>query len=318
MMRRFPVVIAFSLAAFVCLPVAAQDDAVTTAQADTAVAAQDDSADAKLEQAEAEIRQAIQAYVDAFNAGQADRLAGLWSEDGVYIDRTSGERTEGRDAMAAQFKELFTDQADAPQLVVNTESIEFVSPRVALERGTAIVTRGDEVTESAYTVVFVRDGDQWLMDRVSEESIVSEPTHYENLRELEWLIGEWVDDDEQFTVSMTCDWTRKQNFISRTFSVSSDEGVQSSGLQIIGWDAKQQQIRSWLFDSDGGFITGTWTKRDDRWIVQSVATLADGSSGSFTSLFRPIDENSYAWQKINRVVDGSLLPNIDEVIIQRK
>ncbi len=323
MMRRFSVAVAFLAAAFVCVPGAAQDDPdaapqESTAVVATAVAAEDDAAAIKLEQAEAEIRQAVQAYVDAFNAGQADRVAGYWSENGLYVDRTTGERTEGREAMAVQFKALLAGEGGAPQLAVSTESIEFVSPRVALERGTAILTQGDDVTETAYTVVYVKDGGQWLMDRVSEESIVSEPTHYENLRELEWMIGEWVDDDVQFTVSMVCDWTRKQNFISRTFSVSNDEEVLSSGLQIVGWDAKQEQIRSWLFDSDGGFITGTWTKSDERWVVQSVATLADGSTGSFTSIFRPIDENSYAWQKINRVVEGTLLPNIDEVIIRRK
>jgi hypothetical protein len=49
-----------------------------------------------------------------------------------------------------------------------------------------------------------------------------------------------------------------------------------------------------------------------------VATLADGGSGSFASVFRPLEDGRYAWQKINRVVDGQLLPNVDEVIIKRQ
>ena len=65
-------------------------------------------------------------------------------------------------------------------------------------------------------------------------------------------------------------------------------------------------------------INGTWTKRDDRWVVQSVATLADGSTGSFTSVFRPLDDGNFTWQKLNRVLDGKLLPNIDEIVVQRK
>ena len=117
---------------------------------------------------------------------------------------------------------------------------------------------------------------------------------------------------------MECKWTTNQNYLSRTYSVSSEEGVTSSGLQIIGWDPKNEQIRSWLFDSNGGFVSGEWSKRDDGWAVQSVVTLPDGASGSFTSLFRPTEDGDYRRQKLNRVLDGQLLPNLDEVIVRRK
>ena len=135
---------------------------------------------------------------------------------------------------------------------------------------------------------------------------------------MEWLVGEWVDAGEGFTIDVTCKWTENQNYLSRTYTVSSEDGAASSGLQIIGWDAKQKLIRSWLFDSDGGFIKGTWAKRDDRWVVQAVATLPDGGSGSFTSIFRPTEDGSYTWEKINRVLDGQLLPNVDEIVVRRK
>ena len=46
--------------------------------------------------------------------------------------------------------------------------------------------------------------------------------------------------------------------------------------------------------------------------------MVDGGKGSSASIFRLIDESSYGWQKINRVVAGQLLPNIEEVIITRK
>ena len=118
-------------------------------------------------------------------------------------------------------------------------------------------------------------------------------------------------------MNIECDWTTKQNYISRKFSVAGENGIESSGLQLIGWDAKEQLIRSWLFDSDGGFVHSEWSFRDDRWVVQSVATLVDGSAGSYTTILRPIDDDSYGWQKINRVRDGKLLPNIGEITIQR-
>jgi hypothetical protein len=221
--------------------------------------------------------------------------------------------------MTKEFTAMFAGKS-VPKLLGTTESIRFISPNVALERGTATVTHAeDDVVESDYSVVYVKRDGTWLIDRVTEEEILVQLSNYEQLKELEWLVGEWVDAGEGISINVDCSWTKNQNFICRRYSVSDLEGaVESSGLQIIGWDAKQKLIRSWLFDSNGGVINGVWTRRDDRWIVQSVATLADGETGSFTSIFRPSDDGNYTWQKTNRVLGGQLLPNIDEVVVQRK
>jgi len=289
-----------------CLPLSGQDDSRATDDASQELAAPTE-----------EIRAAVSAYVTAFNAQNVDALSKLWTPEGVYTIRSTGERVLGRKSLEAQFKAILTDQEKAPQLAVETESIEFLSPRVALEHGTAIVTQDDEVRQSEYTAVYVKTNEQWLIDRITEEEILAMPSHYEHLQGLEWLIGQWVDAGEGFTIEMECNWTANQTYISRKFAVSNDEGFTASGLQIIGWDARDEEIRSWLFDSSGGFVNGTWTQRDGQWVVQSVATLADGSSGSFTSIFRPQDDGTYTWQKINQVVDGKLLPNLDEITVRR-
>ena len=237
---------------------------------------------------------------------------------GVYISRTSGEAIVGHEGLNEEFTQVFAGE-HVPTLAVTTESIEFISPNVALERGSATVTYTDQdITQTDYRVVYVKRNGSWLIDRVTEDEIVVPASNYEQLKDLEWMIGQWIDAGEGITIEMACDWTANQNFISRKYSVSTEQGIESSGLQIIGWDAKQKQIRSWLFDSDGGVITGTWTKGDDRWVVQSVVSLTDGTSGSFTSIFKPSEDGNYTWQKINRVLDGRLLPNIGEVIVQRK
>lgn len=110
-----------------------------------------------------------------------------------------------------------------------------------------------------------------------------------------------------------------QNFISRKFSVldGSNEPI-ASGLQIIGWDANAELIRSWLFDSDGGLIKGTWYVGDDQWTVQSVARFADGSSGSFSGAFQLHENGEHSWKKTNRVIDGQLMPNIESIRSRRK
>ena len=263
------------------------------------------------------IEKCVESYVAAFNAKDAKALAAHWSPDGVYIDRTSGQRITGRDALQKQFQEAFETQKDG-RLDVKVESLEFVSPSVAIEQGAATITTPDSAPiVSSYSAVHVKHDDKWRIDRVSEQEIVSPPAHYEKLRELEWMIGDWVDQAGEGVVTTECHWARNKNFILRSFTVSVGMAIDMGGMQIIGWDPARKQIRSWVFDSDGGFNEGSWQKIDGQWTVQTTATLPDGRRASSTSVMRPLDENSFAWQQVNRVVDGELLPNSDEIVIVR-
>lgn len=267
-----------------------------------------------------QIEAAVESYVAAFNERNSEKLASQWSPEGVYSSRATGEQVIGREAIQAGFDELFAS-AEVPTLAIATESIEFISPNVTLERGLATVTHSeDEISETRYSVVYVKRDGRWLIDHVAEDEAVKQVSQYEHLQVLEPLVGEWLHDGEHFTVEVACRWTKNQNYLSRTFKLLSKEDgeVESSGLQIIGWDPKAKEICSWLFDSDGGFVSGTWSKRKDAWVVASVATLADGGSGSFTTILRPLEDGTMAWQKINQVVDGRLLPNIDEIVFVRQ
>ena len=265
-----------------------------------------------------QIEAVVQSYETAFNQRDVEKLVSHWSPEGVYLSRLSGEQVVGHAAMTKEFSTLFAGD-DVPKLKLVSESIDLVSPNVALETGSATVVHTDQrVVTTGYRVVFVQRNSRWLIDRVSEEEIAFQLSNYDYLQGLEWLIGDWVEQDAAATIKISTQWTKNKNFISRTYTVTEGEETVSSGLQIIGWDAAEQQIRSWLFDSDGGVINGKWTQRGDQWVVSSVAQLSSGVKGSFTSVFRPIADGKYGWQKVNRMVDGNLLPNVDEVIVVRK
>jgi hypothetical protein len=89
-------------------------------------------------------------------------------------------------------------------------------------------------------------------------------------------------------------------------------------MQIVGWDPVAKQIHSWVFDSDGDYSEGKWTRKGDKWIVQSTGVLQDGGKTSATHIFTRVDDNSFTWQAIDREADAEMLPNIDEVLIVRK
>jgi hypothetical protein len=144
------------------------------------------------------------------------------------------------------------------------------------------------------------------------------PSSYEQLKELEWMIGSWLDEDEAATIQTDCAWTKNKNIMTRSFAVLAGDQIDMSGMQIVGWDPAAKQIRSWVFDSDGAFAEGTWTRKDNRWLIQQTGVLPDGKKSSAINIITQVDNDSFTWQSVSRTVDGEVLPNIDEVLIVRK
>jgi uncharacterized protein (TIGR02246 family) len=267
---------------------------------------------------EAAIRKSVKSYVEAFNKHDAKTLADMWSPDAVYLNRVTGEEVVGREAIAKQFMAMFKDQPSV-KLTAETESIQFISPNVAVERGnsTVIVPKKDP-EEVPYSAVYVKRDGGWLLDRVTDEAKEAKDSHYEQLKSLEWMVGHWVDKDEHVDVETDCTWTKNRTFLTRSFTVSVDGAVDTSGMQIIGWDAAAKSIRSWTFDSDGGYAQATWTFKKNCWYVRNQGVLADGQKASMTNVIKKLDANSFTWQTIERTAGGELLPNSPEVLIVRE
>jgi len=139
----------------------------------------------------------------------------------------------------------------------------------------------------------------------------------EPLKELAWLIGTWVDEDEEVSVETVCDWAKNGSFIRRRFTVRVDGDMDMEGTQVIGWDPATKAIRSWVFDTDGGFGEGRWRRDGDRWIIKATAVLPNGRRASAINILTPIDQNTFTWESTDRELDGELLPNIDKLRITR-
>ena len=229
----------------------------------------------------------------------------------------TGSQVEGRDAIAKEFEAILAELTET-KLAVDVESIRFISPGVAVENGVAkLISADDEPQETSYTAIHVKRDGEWLLDRVTEEDVPVILLHYEQLKDLEWMIGAWVDGDDQDRIETTCQWTRNKNFITRSFTVSIQDRIDMAGMQLIGWDPEAKQIRSWVFDSDGGFAEGRWTKKGNRWSITTTGTLPGGGKASSVNIITVVDENQFKWQSVNRTAGRELLPNIDEVVVVR-
>jgi len=270
---------------------------------------------------EAAIRKSDDAYVRAYNKQDAKALAALWSPEAVYVDPETGDESVGREEIEKEFADTFAGLKDA-KLEVNVNSIKFLSPNVAVEDGTARVIRPKgEPDESTYSALFVKRDGKWLLDRVTEEEPPAPPpSNYDHLKDLEWMVGSWIDNDEdgQTTIQTDCNWTKNKNFMTRSFAAVIRDRVDMSGMQVVGWDPAAKQIRSWVFDSDGGFAEGKWTRKGDRWLIQQTGTLADGRKTSAVNIVKKVDDNSFTWQTVQRSVAGDVLPDVEEVTIVRK
>lgn len=278
---------------------------------------------ADLTEDEAAIRANAEKYVEAYNRRDSKTMATMWSPDAVYADATTGEGVVGRDAIAKQLDFVFAGSEDA-KLKVTVDSIDFVSPNVAVEKGTAEVTYSKAPTEkSEYTAVSVKRDGKWLLDRVTDTEIDDKPaepppSNYEHLKELEWMIGDWIDEDENVVIETDCEWTKNRNYITRSFAMAVNNQINKSGMQIVGWDPVNKKIHSWVFDSDGAYSEGDWTRKGEKWIVEQKGTIPDGGKTTATNIFKKVDDDSFSWQSINRTVDGEVQPNIEEVLITRK
>src|SRR4029079_11479661 len=105
---------------------------------------------------EAAIRKMVDSYVQAFNSHDAESLAGHWSPDAVYLNRTTRAEVVGTSAIVEQFKALLKDQPKL-KVEVNVESIQFISPTVAVEHGkTKLLSPKTETEEIDHTAVSVQ------------------------------------------------------------------------------------------------------------------------------------------------------------------
>ena len=270
-----------------------------------------------LSQDETAIRKFVESYVVAYNSGDASAAASHWSRNGSYRTQT-GEYAKGPDKIRAALEKFFAENKGI-QVKAALFDVQVQSADRAIVKGFAVFSRpGEESDEVLFTATNVKEKGTWKLLKVEEEETSVPLDTIAKLGELEWLIGDWVDQDESGSVETTFRWTKDYAFISGTFRVTAGDRVDLEGTQVIGWDPVAKRIRSWIFDTEAGFAEGEWSKAGNTWTVKVRNTLGTGEKASSINIYTYVDPNSFTWQSVGREVDGELLPDIDEVTVVRK
>lgn len=273
--------------------------------------------DSKAEDA-ANIKSSLEAYSEAINHQDVDNLASLLVQDATYSNLTTEESIEGKNEVAQYLIKQFKDEGVA-SFKMTVGNINIVEPGKATETGTAVITYKDKpAVPSAFKAELVKENGKWLLQKLRISQIQQAPSHYEELKGLDWLVGNWVDESEDVTVTVSYQWDKNKNFMTQHFTSKILDQDEIEGQQIIGWDPVKKKIRSWIFDTDGGFGESIWSKEGNSWYSQTAFTLPDGRIGSAVHIFTKIDDNTYTFASENRDIGGKMLPDIEPFKVVRK
>jgi uncharacterized protein (TIGR02246 family) len=262
------------------------------------------------------LRQIQSAFVKAFNAGDAKALAAFWAPDGEFVD-AEGRSFRGRGAIEKEFAAFFAESKGVT-LQVTTDSLRFVSPGVALESGSSRVVRPSDgaASSTTYSIVHTRRDGRWQLAAVRELPYAL-ASNYEHLRDLEWLVGNWTAKGGGQTLELACEWTAKQNFLTRRYSRKGADGATTTGIQIICWDPVGGEIRSWVFDGEGGFGSERWTRDGPRWVLEATGVTRDGAQTTSTNVVTRLDQDHFTWQSVRRTLNQVRLPDTAAITVTR-
>ncbi len=263
------------------------------------------------------IRLAAEAFAKAYNAGDAQTIARLFVVGGEIVNE-EGQSTEGRESIEQEFTVIFKEHPKT-HMDLAIESIRFIGSDMAIEDGMATVTHepDEPAQRSPYSVTYARQDGKWLT--ASARDLPDDtPTPEEQLKQLQWMIGEWVDESPEALVMTSYHWTDNQCYILSEFKVQVGGRPVMTGTQRIGWDPLAKTIRSWVFDSEGGFGEGIWTREGNQWIVKKTGVTRDGKVASATNIISRVSKDRMTWQQRDRTIGGEKTPDIAETPITRK
>lgn len=123
---------------------------------------------------QAAVLASAEAFVEAFNRGDAAAVAAFWTADGSLID-ASGVVFQGRKAIEAMYAAMFEKHPGA-RIELAVARIEFPTAAVAVEDGFARVVSDAAGTSGVgrYTAVHVLEDGRWRMAAVRESNLPAE------------------------------------------------------------------------------------------------------------------------------------------------
>jgi uncharacterized protein (TIGR02246 family) len=261
------------------------------------------------------IKQLVQDMQSAFNDHNAEAFAKYFAEEAEVVN-VDDVRIHGRGAIQDVFADYFERNPEV-QLEIEMHALRPLTDSLILEQGVSHVrNEGDQAEEVArYTVIYTRQDDDWRIAYARDSA--SQRGAEDQLQQLAWLIGDWIDESAEGAVITSYRWGEGERFIEGEYHVHAVGYPNLSGTLRIGWDPQAKQLRSWVFDSNGGFATGVWSQSDDGWTIKMTGVMSDGSSMTATNCLTRTEEDHLSYQSLDRTIGGEKMPDGEKLFIVR-
>jgi uncharacterized protein (TIGR02246 family) len=255
--------------------------------------------------------------LQAFNKRDAAAIAANWTAEGEYI-RNDGAPFRGRAEIEKGYAEFFKTLKGKPTLEAQAEGIRFTSADTAVAE---VILRlkneeGETIASSWRNTLLVREGGQWKVAIVQEWD--RDNGLDVSLKELEWLIGTWHVAAKDREVTTVYEWDGNKMFIRGKYTVKEKEKIIESGEQMIGKDNAAGALHSWVFQSDGGFGDGLWTRDGNKWSVDFYGVTPDGKELTATAIYIHVNADTYTWQSVNQAVNGESIPDTQPIKVTKQ
>jgi len=270
--------------------------------------------------AEKAIADRVAAFAKAYGEGDAKALGDLYTDEAIIVDSDGGE-TRGKASITQMYADSFQELTGL-KLESHIEAVSFITKEVARVEGQSrLATPSGDASEYTRfsTLVVLKDG-KWKIAEIREQAASAEDVApYERLKELEWMVGDWVNEGADDKVTASVRWADEHSYLIRTYSVELRGEKKSSGTMFIGWDPQSGQVKSWLFDSRGGHGEGYWIRTaEDQWVVKAQGVLRDGLPTSATQIHTILNKDAVKTSSIDRIIGGQVAPDIEDVVMVRK
>lgn len=264
------------------------------------------------------LRDSVARLEAAFNKGDLDALLSYWTDDAEFISE-AGQTHRGKDALRALLKKGLETYKGHKQ-TIKISSIRFIRPDVAIEEGVVTMTAPDGTPDAGrYEALWLKQASKWLIARMRDlpgDQEEQAPAHA-HLKPLSWLIGEWVDKEATGKVRLSCRWAPEQTFIVQEYIIQQGDGKELKVTQWVGYDAANDQLRSWMFDSTGGSSGGLWTREGNAWTSPTEGVLADGQVATAVMRVQYQQQDAFLFTSKDRQVEGQPLPDLSIAFVRK-
>ncbi len=264
------------------------------------------------------VRRSLEAFVDSFNKADAKAVAGMVTDRFEFID-DSGVTLQGKAEFEGMLGKYFAKNKDA-KLHLTLDGVRVVSKEVALEDAESTITVPEKKAQTTrrVNIVFAKADGLWKLASIREFPEIAVPVSAsERLKDLEFLVGDWIEESADAVVETTVSWAKDKKHLKLVFAVKTKGQTTLKGTQRIAVDPLTDQIKGWTFDSEGGYANSIWAKGADHWIVRASGVSSEGDGAGATHVIKLLAKDRIEWKSMHRVIGSDVVPDRTVVLVRK-